>query len=217
MICSRGVKAIELTTRQKEILKLVKLHQPITGDQMSEMLGIARPTLRSDLSLLVMLGVLDAKPKVGYFLGNAEKIDGQLARSLQSLRVKEVMSLPVIVRETTTVHDAVVTLFLEDVGSLIVTDEGNRLVGVISRKDLLKVAIGGSSAGTMPVSMVMTRQPKIITTTPEESLLEAARKMIRHQVDSLPVVAAPATSGEVVGRISKSIVIKAFLDSADSL
>ncbi len=197
---------------------------------MSEMLGIARPTLRSDLSLLVMLGVLDAKPKVGYFLGNAEKLDGRLARSLQSLRVKEVMSIPVIVRETTTVHDAVVTLFLEDVGSLIVTDEENRLVGVISRKDLLKVAIGSSSAGTMPVSMVMTRQPKIITTTPEESLLESARKMIRHQVDSLPVIAAPellhnasgsasgdASFSEVVGRISKSIVIKAFLDSADSL
>jgi CBS domain-containing protein len=194
-------------------MKLVKQHQPITGDQLSEMMGIARPTLRSDLSLLVMLDFLDAKPKVGYFIGLAENNDGRLARSLQQLCVKEVMSMPVIVRDTTTVHDAVVTLFLEDVGSLIVTNNENQLVGVISRKDLLKVAIGSSNAPSMPVSMVMTRQPKIITVTPEETVLEAARKLIRHQVDSMPVVNAD----EVLGRISKSIIIRSFLDAADHL
>ena len=34
----------------------------------------------------------------------------------------------------------------------------------------------------------MTRMPNIITTTPEESLVSAAQKIIEHEVDALPVV-----------------------------
>ena len=65
----KGVVFITLSARQREILKLVKTHAPITGDQLAEMMGIGKPTLRADLSLLVMLGLLEAKPKVGYFPG----------------------------------------------------------------------------------------------------------------------------------------------------
>src|SRR5206468_11422769 len=102
--------------------------------------------------------------------------------------VGQVQAMPIIVDVKTTVQDAVVTLFLENIGSLIVTDEEGKLAGVISRKDFLKVTLGNATASAMPISMVMTRQPNIITINPEQSVLEAARKMIVHQVDSLPVV-----------------------------
>jgi len=204
-----------------EILRLVKRRQPITGEQIAEHLGVSRPTIRSDLSLLVMLGLLDAKPKVGYVPGKTETSDGWAAARLEQLKVKDVQSMPVVVRETSTVHDAVITLFLENVGSLIVVDEEGLLLGVISRKDLLKTTLGNPNAASMPVSLVMTRYPNIVTVTPEDSVLTAARKMMAHQVDALPVVRAAdgeAETGraEVVGRITKTTMVKILLDLASS-
>src|SRR5690348_11193751 len=102
---------IELSSRQNEIMYLVKQQEPITGEQIAATLGLSRPTIRSDLSILVMLGYLDAKPKVGYFIGKVSVSDRQTLHQLSSLKVKDIQAIPVIVRETATVHDAVVTLF----------------------------------------------------------------------------------------------------------
>jgi CBS domain-containing protein len=191
----------------------VKKHEPITGDLIAEMLGLSRPTIRADLSLLVMLGVLDAKPKVGYFLGSA--YGNTPGRYWKNLKVGDVLSVPVIVNETASVKDAVVTLFTEDTGSLIVCDQKDKLVGIVSRKDLLKVTLGNPEAVNMPISLVMTRMPNIITVTKENTVLEAARLMIRHEVDCLPVVELsdddpPAYN--VVGRITKTTVTKIFAE-----
>lgn len=210
--------SIELTPRQLDIIQLVKLYAPITGEQIAEQLGLSRPTIRSDLAVLVMLGCLEAKPKVGYFLGKSMASGRDAANKLASMTVKDVKALPVIVRETTSVHDAVVTLFLENVGSLIVADADNILQGVVSRRDLLKATLGNTNPGAMPVSIVMTRLPNIITVTLEESLVEAGRKMMRHEVDSMPVVQSAASAGrkgpEVIGRISKTILLEALLGIA---
>ena len=198
-----------------EIVRLVKKHAPITGEQIAEMLGLSRPTIRSDLSLLVMLGYIDAKPKVGYFLGTSSNENNLAAQKLAEIKVKDVQSMPVIVRETTSVHDAVVTLFLENVGSLIVTDADGNLVGVVSRKDLLKFTLGHSDPSTTPVSLVMTRQPNIVTVSPEDSVIEAGRKMIYHQVDSLPVISTNMENGqqkqEIVGRVTKTTMTKVLI------
>jgi CBS domain-containing protein len=210
-------RVIELTTRQKEILKLVQQHAPVTGDQIAEMLGISKPTIRTDLSVLVMLELLDAKPKVGYFPGNALLPQGQSMMQLQQMQVKDAHGIPVIIRDTSTVHDAVVTLFLENIGTLIIADEDSTLLGIVSRKDLLKVTLGNPNAATMPISLVMTRQPNLVTVSPDDLVVEAARKMIHHQVDSLPVViphqeANGRTRMEVVGRITKTSMTRLLVD-----
>jgi CBS domain-containing protein len=210
-------RVIELTTRQKEILELVQQHAPVTGDQIAEMLGISKPTIRTDLSVLVMLELLDAKPKVGYFPGQALLPHGQSMIKLKQMQVKDVHGIPVIIRDTSTVHDAVVTLFLENIGTLIIADEDSTLLGIVSRKDLLKVTLGNPHAATMPISLVMTRQPNLITVSPDDLVVEAARKMIHHQVDSLPVViphqeADGRTRKEVVGRITKTSMTRLLVD-----
>lgn len=202
-----------MTPRQMEIVELVKRHAPVTGEQIAEFLGLSRPTIRSDLAVLVMLGYIDAKPKVGYFLGKAVASRGQRLDALRELKVKDYQSMPVVIRETATVNDAVVALFLEDVGSLTVADAQGGLVGVVSRKDLLKVTLGNPAASSMLVSFVMTRQPNIVTVTADDPVLEAGRRMIQHQVDSLPVV-SPSDDGhpEVVGRITKTTMTRILLE-----
>nr|WP_166238362.1 helix-turn-helix transcriptional regulator [Paenibacillus turpanensis] len=201
-----------MTERQLNIIELVRSHAPITAEQIAEQLGLSRPTIRSDLALLVMLGYLDAKPKVGYFIGEPVRQDDSAAK-LEKLLVKDVLSLPVVVRTSSSVQDAVIALFTENVGSLFVCDEQGQLAGVISRKDLLKVTLGNAAAALMPVSLVMTRHLHIVSTSPDESVLEAARKMIRYQVDSLPVLQPNESGeGELVGRISKTTMTNVLLE-----
>ncbi|WP_233531202.1 helix-turn-helix transcriptional regulator [Paenibacillus alkalitolerans] len=211
--------AIELTARQIEITEIVKNHAPITGDQIAEMLGVSKPTIRSDLAVLVMIGYIDAKPKVGYFPGKAFKEGGVMIQRLKEYKVKDIQGVPVVVQGTATVHDAVIALFMENVGSLIVVDADGYLEGVVSRKDLLKVTLGSASASAMPINLVMTRGPNIVTISPDESVIEAARKMIHHQVDSLPVVkTSPDHKGQknqlVVGRITKTHMTTVLLEIA---
>jgi len=199
-----------------EIIDLVKKHAPITGERIAELLGISRPTIRSDLALLVMLRYIDAKPKVGYFLGTAATQEETPFINIESHKVKDVMGIPVVLRETVTVSDAVVALFLENVGNLMIVNAQGMLLGIVSRKDLLKVTLGNAAAGSMPISLVMTRYPNIVTVGPEDGVLEAARKLITHQVDILPVVKRVADQDlvEVVGRITKTTMTKLLLDVA---
>lgn len=207
---------IELSARQMDIVKYVRKREPVTSEQIAEYLGLSRPTIRSDLALLVMLRYLDAKPKVGYFTGNVIAADQHVSRKLLELKVKDVQSMPVIVRETTSVSDAVVTLFLENVGSLIVADREGNLLGIISRKDLIKVTLGNPAAAQMPVSFVMTRKPNLIFVSPEDSVLDAGRKMIHHQIDSLPVIVSTIDERghdkqEVVGRVTKTTMTELLI------
>ncbi|MFC6653051.1 helix-turn-helix transcriptional regulator [Paenibacillus rhizoplanae] len=208
---------IELTARQLQIIEIVKKRAPITGDQIAESLGLSRPTIRGDLSILVMLEYVDAKPKVGYFPGTKAAARHNSRGLLQDTKVSDIQSIPVIIRENTTIQDAVVTLFLQDVGTLIICDSNGKLTGVASRKDFLKVTLGNPGAVTMPVSMVMTRQPKVVTVSPDDTVLDAAQRMIYHEVDSLPVVVpgngeGSATGLDVVGRLTKTSIVKLLLE-----
>lgn len=200
--------------RQIAIIDLVKKQAPITGEQIAEYLGISRPTIRSDLSVLVMLGYIDAKPKVGYFLGKTMTTEGRHSEKVLNLKVKDVMNRPVVIVETATVNDAVIALFVENTGFLTVTDENGVLTGMVSLKDLLKVTLGNPNAAAIPISMVMTRVTRLIYATPEDSLLEAARKMLDHQVGGLPVVndGGDRSRLDVVGRITKTNMTQALVD-----
>lgn len=63
----RGVIDIELSDRQEKIIDIVKGDQPITAESIAKQLKLTRGTLRPDLAILTMSGILDARPKVGYF------------------------------------------------------------------------------------------------------------------------------------------------------
>ncbi len=195
--------AIEFTSRQKHIIELVKGYQPITSTQLAERLNVSRAAIRPDLSLLTMSGVLEAKPKLGYFYKNSTIFD-----IIKSVKVKEIKSKPVIVSEDTTVYDAIVRLFLEDTGTLYVENNGV-LSGVVSRKDFIKVAVGNTEVKKLPVGMIMCRMPKVIYTTDEENVIDAAEKLILNEIDSVPVVEViKGKDGKqelkVTGKVSKT-------------
>jgi CBS domain-containing protein len=88
---------------------------------------------------------------------------------------------------------------------------------VISRKDLLKTTLGGHDIHQLPVGVIMTRMPNVLYTTPEESAWSAAKKIITHEVDALPVVRKTILSDgseglEVIGRLSKTNIARLFVE-----
>jgi len=208
------VISIELSIRQKKIIKIVQENEPITSEQIAQNLSVTRATLRPDLAILTMVGILDARPKVGYFCSGKSAVN-IFAQEIKNMKVQDIMSIPIIVTEESSVYDGVVTLFLEDVGTIFVVSKGE-LTGIVSRKDFLKSAMGGVDMNKVPIGMIMTRRPNIITISPEESALGAAIKIMEHEVDSLPVVDSVQEDGKdivkVIGRISKSSITKLFVE-----
>ena len=210
-IVRNGVINIKLSDRQNLIIEIIEKYQPITGESIAEKIGLTRATLRPDLAVLSMCGLVDAKPKVGYYISN-KKNNKDIIEKLSAIKVSDVKSLPVNVSENTSVYDAIVTIFLENVGTLFVVDD-EALKGVISRKDLLKAAMGGKDLTTIPVGVIMTRMPKIVYCNEDDSIIEAAEKIIDHEVDCIPVV-TNIQNGKLkaLGRISKTNITKVLLE-----
>ena len=210
----KGGYRVKLSKRQEQIAQIVREEGPVTGSAIAEQLEVTRSALRSDLSVLTMLGVLDARPNVGYYYVGLSK-ETQTAERLKSFLVSDVLSQAVVVSGETSLYDTIVTIFTEDVGTILVCDD-SYLVGVVSRKDLLRASMGQTDSHAMPISMIMTPVSKVITVEPSDTLVEAAQKMIDYEVDCLPVVVREDVGNKkrlkVVGRVSKTTVAKVFLE-----
>ncbi|WNS74332.1 helix-turn-helix transcriptional regulator [Bacillus sp. DTU_2020_1000418_1_SI_GHA_SEK_038] len=208
------MRTIELNKRQEKILEIVKENGPITGENIAEKLNLTRATLRPDLAILTMAGFLDARPRVGYFYTGKSGTQ-LLTDNLNKLYVKDYQSIPVVVNENVSVYDAICTMFLEDVGTLFVVDRESLLVGVLSRKDLLRASIGKQELTNIPVNIIMTRMPNITMCEKEDLLIDIAKKLIEKQIDALPIVKETEKGFEVIGRITKTNLTKAFLALAE--
>ena len=195
-----------LTERQKEIIDIVKKYQPITGKEIGERLYLTRSALRTDFSILTGMKILESKPKIGY--SYIEKKDSE--------KVKDIMGPSITVDTNLSVYETILNIFSKDVGTIFITDHDS-LVGVVSRKDLLKIAIGRTDIEKIPINIIMTRMPNIIYAEENESILESVKKLIKHQIDSLPVVRIEEKDGKkiyhTVGRLTKTNIAKLFMET----
>ncbi len=202
---------MELSNRQEQIIVIVKENGPITGENIAEHLGLTRATLRPDLAILTMAGFLDARPRVGYFYTGKTGTE-LLTEKIKQFKVQEYQSVPIVVKEDASVYDAISTMFLEDVGTLFVVDGNACLIGVLSRKDLLRASIGNQDLNAVPVHIIMTRMPNITVCYREDLMIDAAKKLIEKQIDGLPVIKDTENGLEIVGRITKTTITKAFVE-----
>lgn len=207
-----GEGVIQLNERQKKIVQIVKKNEPITSEAIASKLKLTRATLRPDLAILTMSGLLDARPKVGYF--HTGKTDlSYISDKIKSIKVSEVKSMPIVVDESVSLYDALVSLFLEDVGSIYVTNNGF-IAGVVSRKDFLKSMMGDIDLDKVRIGMIMTRMPNLIYIEEKDSILDAAVKLIDHEIDSIPVLELDEQAQEyrITGRITKTNITRLFVE-----
>lgn len=210
---------MKLSERQEEIVRLVKEKQPITSESLAERVGVTRAALRADLAILTMIGILDARPKVGYVYSNKPK-SNLVLDYINEIKVSEIMSKPAIISENTMVYDAIIYLFLNDVGTVFVENNG-LLVGAVSRKDFLKISIGGTDIHKVPVGIIMTRMPNIICGKADDSAYEMAKKIIEHEIDSIPIVETLNVDDDrhqykIIGKVSKTNITKLFVKMGES-
>lgn len=209
---------IQLSKRQEQIIEIVRRKQPITSNDIAGELKLTRATLRPDLAILTMTGILDARPKVGYLL-TGKTPDDFLSDTISSIQVKSIMSLPVVIDEGRSIYDSIVYMFTEDVGSVFITSN-EKLTGVVSRKDLIKASLGGLDLQSTPVGMIMTRMPNLVMIEPANSVISAAIKLIEHEIDSLPVVVKTGDGKKqyrVVGRLTKTNITRLFVELGTKL
>ncbi|NSB16835.1 helix-turn-helix transcriptional regulator [Clostridium beijerinckii] len=205
---------MKLSPRQEEIVCLVKENAPITSEALAEKIGVTRAALRADLAVLTMIGTLDARPKVGYVY-TGKTSNGLIYSNINKIKVSEIMSKPVTVSEDTMVYDAIVYLFLNDVGTLFIENNGV-LTGAVSRKDFLKISIGGTDIHRVPVGVIMTRMPNIICANKNDNAYDLAKKIIEHEIDSIPIVEIIEKSDgkdqmKIIGKVSKTNITKLFV------
>jgi len=102
------------------------------------------------------------------------------------MKVSEVMTRDVqTVRPDSTVQEAASFMLREDAGSMPVS-EGDRLIGMITDRDIAVRGVAQGRGPDTPVRELMTDE--IICIRPDEDIEEAASKMSQAQVRRLPVV-----------------------------
>jgi CBS domain-containing protein len=105
--------------------------------------------------------------------------------------------------------DAVQTMSKENLGSLVVMDEG-RMVGLLTFHELLgALAARGGSLGELRVGETMVPDP--VTADPDMEVNDLRRTMLETGARYLPVV----QNGKLLGVISFRDVAKAILEEQD--
>ena len=113
------------------------------------------------------------------------------------LMVKHVMIEDVITaKPNITAKDAVRTLREKHVGSIVITDDNEKCVGIFTERDAIRIIASDVSLDT-PIEQVMTKN--VATIGKEASLEEARRLIISHGIRHLPVV---DSEGKLVGLFS---------------
>ncbi|HLM37423.1 MAG TPA: CBS domain-containing protein [Gaiellaceae bacterium] len=80
---------------------------------------------------------------------------------------------------------AIARMLEESIGSVAVC-EGERLVGIFTERDVLRLAGEGSDFAEIRIGDVMTRNP--VTLRPDDDVLEAARLMGERKIRHVPVL-----------------------------
>jgi CBS domain-containing protein len=121
-------------------------------------------------------------------------------------RIADVMNLRVVsVRPDESVQLSIARMLEENVGSVAVCD-GDRLVGIFTERDVLRLAGDGGRLEELKVGDVMTTG--VITVSPDDDVVAAAHLMGERRIRHLPVV----QDGNVLGVLGIRDVMRTLVE-----
>lgn len=118
----------------------------------------------------------------------------------------------VTISRDASIETAIHRLALERIGALVVSEDGQRLEGIISERDIIRALAEEGPAILGPgrkVAEIMTAAP--YTCSPEDTVKELMDRMTRYRVRHLPVV----EQGRLVGIVSIGDVVKNRLEEME--
>jgi CBS domain-containing protein len=117
---------------------------------------------------------------------------------MDDMFVGRLMSSGVVtVQPDASVQAAAETLREEQIGSLVVADGENRLQGILTSTDFVEIVAENTPKDDSTVSQFMTTD--VVTVTAQDSIQDAADKLITNEIHHLPVV---DREDHVVGMLS---------------
>jgi CBS domain-containing protein len=120
--------------------------------------------------------------------------------------VRRVMVWPVAtVAGDATLAETAEALAADEVGALCVTEEG-RLAGIISERDVVTHVATGADLTHLTAADVMSND--LVTVSPDDSVIEASRRMEDAQVRHLPVL----DEGRIAGIVSIRDLFSVLVD-----
>ena len=130
--------------------------------------------------------------------------------TLQTLLVHQYMSrrLITLTSETEILH-ALQTFIKNDISSAPVVDDAGGLIGIITQKDCMQVALNAayhSEYGGLVADFMSTQ---VSTISPDESIVDAAKRFLENRYHRYPVL----KNDRLVGVLSRRDVIRALGDA----
>ena len=117
----------------------------------------------------------------------------------------------VTARPDATVATIIRMLKLEGIGALVVSEDGEKILGIISERDVVRALVDhGGEVLKVRVAELMTHSVK--TCTPDANIKDVMAEMTRSRVRHLPVV----RDGKLSGIISIGDVVKNRLEELET-
>jgi len=105
------------------------------------------------------------------------------------------------------IRDALSILAQYDIGALVVTNEVDELIGILSERDIVRRAVDDSGILSLKVGDVMTKN--VVVGLPQDDLINVAHTMTERRFRHLPIV----DGRRLLGIVSIGDVLKAQRDS----
>ncbi len=131
------------------------------------------------------------------------------------MKVKAMLSAKgskiITARPDATVAAAINLLKQEKIGAVVVSDDGNRIQGILSERDVVRALVDhGGDLLNMPVSDLMTRAVK--TCSLDANIQDVMSEMTHSRIRHLPVL----DDGKLCGIISIGDVVKNRLEELET-
>ncbi len=119
-------------------------------------------------------------------------------------KVKDIMSKTVVTLDiSNSAFDVVREMMNRDIGSVIVTQKGRGVVGVVTKGDILRETImKKADPQKMKAEDVMSRP--VVSIDPDATLQEASGLMSKNNVSKLPVI----SEGRLLGIVTSTDIIR---------
>ncbi len=124
---------------------------------------------------------------------------GRLQSSTNNRELRQVIEgqHPILYREDDTVQQACDAMWTRKVGSVLVADTRQKLAGILTGRDVVRLLVNTEHAATQHLATAMTSNPQTIR--PDGRAIDALHVMSDHGFRHLPVV----EDGKILGVVSR--------------
>ena len=116
----------------------------------------------------------------------------------------------VTIHPDATIERAIGVLRQRGIGALVVSDDGENVVGILSERDIVE-SLGRYGSELLAVSVAEVMSCPVVTCEPEDSVAELMAEMTSRRIRHFPVV----EDGRLIGIVSIGDLVKNRLDQIE--